>query len=335
MGYTIVYDRKFIRCGDKYIPFCLYGSSNCTFYSYRSGREVRERSWGNFVYKDNMILGTSDEIMSVVKATHTGTSSENFKFHGKWMDDAQVVRFFESGIKNAVTVADLRKACHESIHCYLSSWMYLQGPEMLGQRSLADTENVITMDTYVKTEEELTQWVDAAKKEKARIVTSGDAASVYICISLSTIDPIRAVCRTELSESCVIKDGKHGFVVRCDSRSVSYSNDPDTAKVFTNSDEAYLAIDACSILSGAKLISKAYLDRKKAKAVEQKFVLSVVSPSHGRVYVMKKTRTALHYSYTAAYAKKFSKASDATKWFNMYVKDRFDPAVTDPIVEAC
>ena len=104
MGYTIVYDKKFIKTNGGIIPLVLAGSSNCYTHTF-AGREKRERSWCCFAYDGPCM--TEEALMAEIRKKVPSTYGEHFVYNGKWVDDNGYVNFFKSGIKNALTLEEL------------------------------------------------------------------------------------------------------------------------------------------------------------------------------------------------------------------------------------
>lgn len=104
MGYTIVYDKKFVKTEKGIIPVILSGSSNCYTTNSR-GQDVRTRDWGCFRFAERPMSG--EMIMEEVKKLVPTTYGEHFMYNGKWVDDNGFVNFFKSGIRNALTLEEL------------------------------------------------------------------------------------------------------------------------------------------------------------------------------------------------------------------------------------
>lgn len=142
MSYTIVYERRFLRTsGGKIIPLALYGSNNC-YESCFNGRERRERSWNSiFTGRNHNIALTPDELRAIAKSWIGGEYQQHFVYHGKWVDDAGLLRFAENGIKTAKTVEELNQASLYKIYLSgsLSIWYrdgsYADGTLREGRRS--------------------------------------------------------------------------------------------------------------------------------------------------------------------------------------------------------
>jgi hypothetical protein len=104
MSYSIVYDKKFIKTDSGIIPLVLTGCSNVTVKTL-SGREKLERDWAVFNF-DNSLAYSPDDLMSKVREEVPSTYNQHFKYNGKWVDDKAYIRFFESGIRNALTLEE-------------------------------------------------------------------------------------------------------------------------------------------------------------------------------------------------------------------------------------
>ena len=325
MGYEIVYDRRFIRCGDLYIPYCLYGSSNVTERSY-SGREVRERHWDLFSYGDSMVLATEGDLMDIVRKYHTGARSENFVFHGKWLDDAQVVKFFQNGIRDAVTIEEIRQQTRMTPRCFVSAYVYNDDADLYPESDrLIHTHYEEFESVYIKTSDELSAWVKDALAKKKELITAGKAQYAFLRISFLTKEPLRVCPRQNISVPCVAK-GRYGYVKSATHNSWSYTKDIKEARRFQNSEEAYAYVSVNADLGAIKLVPWV----EKTERVDN-FILSVNS-THGRLYVSKLTARSLHYAYMRASAKRFPSEKAAMKWYAEKVAGRFN-GVSDPIVE--
>lgn len=323
MGYTIVYDRLFLRCGDRFIPFCLYGANNCTQISYKTGCEIRERSWHTFIYDDEMILGTAEEIMEIVKKLHPGDRQENFTYHGHWLNDVQVIKFFENGIKHAVTVEELQQQAHESLDCCISAYVPDDDVDNYPPSERWNHEHhERVLQRYPKSTEELIQWIDAAKAEKANLLSTGKARSAYITIRCASEEPLYVIPRSKCNEPCLLYAPRWGYVISISKDRASFTDPANwkNAQVFLNSEEAYLAADTNPNLGAVKLVSV----RQMQSASKKNNVVLSVQTNAGRRYVEKKTPKRIYYTSSPERAKKFSSDSAALRWY----KEKLDGKVT-------
>lgn len=104
MSYTIIYDKKFVKTEKGIIPIVLAGSNNCYMVNHR-GQEVRSREWGPFRFAQ--VPMSAEDIMAEVNGMVPSTYNEHFVYNSKWVDDKGFVSFFESGIKNAMTLEEI------------------------------------------------------------------------------------------------------------------------------------------------------------------------------------------------------------------------------------
>ena len=322
MSHTIVYDRLFLRCEDRYIPFCLYGSSNVTQFSYKTHKEIREREWHTFTYNDEMILGTADQIMDTVKKYHPGENRENFTFHSHWMNDAQVIIFFANGIKRAVTLEEIKKQANQSLECYIGAYV----PD-------EDIKNYPNSERWMHEHYErlliccpyntgdLIQWIENAKKEKTRLLNTGKARSAYINIRCNSEEPIKAFPRSVINEPCYMYAPGMGYVENHTHDRVSFTSSADweKAKLFQNSDEAYLTADLFPNIGAVKLIPAINLMKKK----ESGTVIMSIETYGKRRYIEKKTRKWVYFTHLPELAKRFRTEKEALRWY----KDKIEGKV--------
>lgn len=98
MSYEIIYDRRFISIGEKFIPLFQSGSSNCTEYNDK-GNEVSEKNWSIFNYGfRNKILFTESEIIELAE---NYKDAEFFKTRTTPFKKGEFERWFVNGTKHA------------------------------------------------------------------------------------------------------------------------------------------------------------------------------------------------------------------------------------------
>lgn len=333
MSIEIVYDRKFIRCGDRYIPFCLYGSSNCTQRNYRTGREVLERSWNTFVYNDDMLLATEAELMAIVRKYHDGDRSDNFRFRGEMLNDEQVVRFFQNGIKGAVTVEELREQTRCSVSCYLGAYVNdADAAKYPEEERWRHSHFETKFDLHPRTTDELVDWIVRMKAEKAKWIQSGATKHAYITINYYSDEAIKAFPKKVINAPCIAKCS-YGYVVSASETTMSYNKDASKAKVFENSDAAYLYIRQNHNAGAVRLFPY----DSTAAVKEKTIVLSLKDEknysTYGRLYVWKLTRGRMHYTMNPRAAHRFVSEKEALRYFEKKIQGRFS-GVSEPRAEA-
>lgn len=155
MSYSILYDRVFIRsnCG---ISPCILSGDNNVWEGY-GNRQRRSRSWG--IYGNRLGI-SGDDLREYIKPYLKGYN-EHWVSNGKWVTDAGLIRWIESGIKHTVTVEDLIQANPElgygGIHCYVSVWSKSPGV------TYHDTQKM-ELSAYIKTTEDLDTWINQVNK---------------------------------------------------------------------------------------------------------------------------------------------------------------------------
>ena len=315
MSYTIVYDRRFLKCKDRYIPLALYGDNNVSEINYRTGKEIRCRSWGTFIYDYEMLLGTEEKIMEIVGRYHPKGShgGEGFKFHGNWMDDAAVYRFFENGIRDAMIIEDIAWQTGEnSVVAEIKAY----------QKDYTYDETLSSKQVYLHTSDEIFTWVENAKKVRQELLDSGKAKSAYVCLGFSGSEPLKvsvirernipyvAEYRKRLGKGRLVKS----YVEQVDSSRMSYTQDHEKALVFQSIDDAYLHIPRWAreniMLVPAETISK------RVKRAPGKYVLT--AELYGRrVIIERRTRGSTFYTSTVSpNTKRFHTENAALKWYN-------------------
>lgn len=104
--YSIIYGRQFVKTTKGIIPMILSGSNNCT--EFIQGREVLERNWYPMTLsnKDKRIAIPAEELLERARAISTGDGAdyEFAKQGGKWLYCKDVLKWVESGIRNAMNI---------------------------------------------------------------------------------------------------------------------------------------------------------------------------------------------------------------------------------------
>ena len=309
MSYTLVYDRRFLKCGDRYIPMALYGDNNVTQINWQTGREVRVRSWGLFAYSDQMLLATEEEILSIVNQYHPKDSraGESFTFHGKWLNDAETYRFYQNGIREAVTLEDIVFQTRESAIGELKVY-----------QEDFDLDKSLSLDMcYLHTTEELTDWLEKAKRTKEQILHEGKAKYAYICLGYSTQTPLKVSCVKNRNVPVMAYDrksrrGNRSYLKSVSDTSCTYTANISEARVFSNIEDAYMAIPPFL----RTFVGLMPADKAKRAAKEKGNYSLTVLHNGARVYIMKKTRNTTYFTVCPGTdTKRFQTEAQAIKWF--------------------
>ena len=322
MSYTIVYDRCFIKCGDRYIPMALFGDNNVTEFSFRTNREVRVRGWKTFAYSDDMLLAPAEKIMTIVGRYHPvgANTGENFMFHGKFLDDAAAYRFFENGIKDAMSIEDIAWQTNQNT---------LVGEIRVYQEGFNYDATLSSKQEYLHTSKEIAEWVENAKKTKADILANAKAKSVYICLGFSGNEPLRvSVIRNRTEPYVAIYRPKRDrsrtkcYVEEVDSSHMKYTPHIHEARVFRDIDDAYLAIPRW----GREDLKLVPLSKEKASSDKPvgKYVLSAVRNGM-RVYIQRRTKRTTYFTYTLdKNNKRFRSEKEALRWYRDKLEGKTD-----------
>jgi len=303
MGYTIVYGRQFLRTTRGIVPLVLCGSNNCT--ELINGREVRVRDW-NVFYSGKMVELSDLDFLNMVRDLHKdGQESQCFKFRGKWIDDKGAVKFFENGVRTAVSIEEIVKRLpYQSLSCYLSVW-----PNDSGNNH--DSGNRIELEQCnIKTTLELEKWIDQAKARRQELTD----CSTYICIHFWGKKPLKLGNQPN-SKGQVIAKLSNGYVYDyTKDLSIRYSKDIMKAIVFDSVEEA---LEKIGTNFGLKFISA-------ANQTPRNFAIRVIGGNSHCVYVKKKTAKYLKTSRSTDTAKMFISRRSAEKYIETMLQGRFE-----------
>jgi LysM repeat protein len=168
MSYEIIYDKQFIKAGDKFIPMLYWGSNNCYEYNGR-----RTRDWGNYSSVANgNILATSVEILSAIdkqreslmnSVMNEGYSDESFGYYnsiavgGAHTTKTSFRKYkgvFSNGIKRALSVEQLREngiIINVRTSIYGESEMIAQGISPINEYPKTTSELITLIETSIET----------------------------------------------------------------------------------------------------------------------------------------------------------------------------------------
>lgn len=314
MGYTIIYQRAFIRTNRGIIATVLGGCNNVTTpYWDAKGRprERRERSWHPLYRNRATVEMPEADLLKWIEAHPTEPEHELFKFHSSWIRGDQEKAWFQAGIKSACTVEDyLRCNPGQSLRCELT--INTVEPDWRPNSELL---------TFCKTTDQLESWIDAANARIAEVEAQHPGAYAYVGIGFEGCRMVKVL--TKVSGPVVAKEGSRYLTGYEKGRSYEFSADADRAIIFP-SVEAAMDELASFILKKVKFVKAASLEKAEP---EKNWVLYFDSGSRVGTYVQKVTRGRLHYCYQPEYAKHFAKRSDAIRCANS-VLSRFKVSST-------
>ena len=287
MSYTIEYDRQFIRSAMGYTPVWLAGDSNVTT---GYGRyERRERHWGVFLN----LLGQSKEDLLAAVGLLKG-SSEHWKRHGKWIDDAGLDKWVEGGCKTAATIEDILSSNHfVSVHCYVQDY------------SLGWDNAKTIMDQQIRSTIDFDDWLYHAKEVIAKV----SPKNMYPVVEFYPNEPIRHPTKKKDDKEKVLIKNKSTYLVNMEvdqsGGGVSHwTYKKEEATIFSAYEAAQLIRDNQGHFRNAKLVSATVLDNPNNLVVRLSkggvAVGYVQKLTRARIFYVSSMRSARHYSTMAA-----------------------------------
>lgn len=268
MSYEIEYNRVFLKSQEGITPCVLMGSNNCYEPRYTSSRRGwrRDRSWGIF---QNMIGVTEDDLLATV-TPWLGGYQEHWKKNGKWVDDAGLIRWVKSGVRNATYLEPLLETNHmNSIRCNAYTWNPHDGRHDLLNRSCSTTSE---LDTWIQEVRKLTE------EQKAKGV------KVYPAIEWLPED-IR-LPRKSTPGKVIIKE-KGRYLSGYTPNSTSWTRNITDAIVIPY-DEAEKLLRKTLLFGRARMVDAA---RKEAP---NNVVLRFANGSRAGCYIIRRTRSRIY-----------------------------------------
>lgn len=279
MGYTIIYQRAFIRTTRGIIPTVLGGCSNVTTLRIDSAgrpREVRERSW-HLLYRDRATIEMPPEkLLEWIEQHPVEPEHDLFKFRSNWVLGKQEKAWFEAGIKAACTVEEyLLRNPGRNIRCELTI-------NKESEQKATEEDPV-----YFKTTEDLEKWIDGAREKIKEAEKEGSLEFAYMGIGFSGEEPLKAA--KKVSGPVAVKEGNRYLVKYCKGESYEFSCNASKAIIFPSEEVA--AKEMSFIISKVRFVSAASAERAQA---EKPFVLYFDSGMKCGQYIYKLTRNRLY-----------------------------------------
>ena len=320
MGYTKVYARQFLEVNGKYIPLALYGSSNVTELSF-TGREVYERRWHPFVYGDDMILASKEDIMKRVKEVNS-ENGDAFMYKGKWLDSKGAISFFENGIKTAFSIEEMNiRHAHESVHVRLGCYQ-----KNFGYKAF--------MEKYLKNSDDIEDWVNQAKKikEQKMAVSDQKESEIYFEIGFSTSKEPLSFCASRIDGPVVMKYG-NSYVTHFSENEISYTQDVEKALVLANIDIAIDLLPDFAFRQRKKLVFMKADALSKQTDSKPQYVIKIEIEGGNERLISKLTQRHLFFMDYVPDAKKFSSEKAAKKWMEDYKIEKRFPVKLREIIQ--
>ena len=312
MSYTIMYDRQFLKTSRGIIPLALYGDNNVT--ERVNGHERRERHWG--VYANGKTEFSPDEYMSLIQSWCGSEYQEHFVSHGKWVDDKGIIAWAKNGIKNALTIEEIKKIVPvQSLTCYISVWE-------------KDYSHRTEEWRYCNTTEQLEQWLDTAYVRKEEL-SADPSRDVFICLSYLRNEPLKLAARKEPEGEVIIRK-ENRYLSEVTDKGYTFSSDIADALVFKSTAEAR----NIAARSGQPFLYKARFICAENKFAVKDYRIKAILPEYPNgVYIQRLTRNALRFCQESNYALKFASEQRARKYIAK-LGSRFQRVINYAVVQA-
>ena len=313
MSYTIMYGKQFIKTTRGIIPLALYGDNNVT--EHVNGREVRERHWG--VFANNKTEFTPDEYMSFIQSWCGSTYQEHFMSHGKWVDDKGLITWAKNGIKNALTIEEIKEAVPvQSLTCYILIGINDSYKSRQDDRCFCDTTK------------QLETWLDNAYRHIDELKSNSRYA--FIALSLFGREPLSIAPKKEPEGKVLVSNGRNKYLSKLTESVYGYTSDISKAIVFNSTHDARNCLAQVNRIRLEKL--RFVKAENQSIAKDYRVLVKTESYPDG-VYVQKLTRSSLYFCRNTDSALKFVSEQSALKYIDK-LKPRFS-RITDYAVIHC
>lgn len=253
MGYTIVYQRAFVRTTRGIIPMILAGSNNWTQTIWDSrGRkfEKRERYWyntgpsaaGDKQYK--YIEYSEDLLLALAQQDPREPDAELFKYPGgkAWITKSQFANWHKNGIRTAHTLEEyLKWNSFFSFRCRLKLY-----PD---KKEITHTEK----SAYCKTTAELEAWIDMAKKEASDYEAATPQGEATIWVGFEGTGPqycdTTLVMPPSIDGPVAVKIGGAILTERLSSKPRIFQSAEDVLKELGGNLDRFTVVSAESVLN--------------------------------------------------------------------------------------
>lgn len=200
MGYEIMYNWQFLRSKEGLTPVVLSGSNNVTVTKRaRNGRlyESGERDWWCLF---NLIGVTDEEFLDKIRSMTGKTYQEHWKYAGKWVDDAGLLRWANNAVKNAASIEDV-------LLLNRPAYLYAEANIIIWPKEGEDGWSRNVLRETIHTTEELDDWIRQARE----IITKAkeEKRAVYPIIRYSKEKFLKA---KSLPDEIFLQRGKNQYV---------------------------------------------------------------------------------------------------------------------------
>lgn len=254
MSYSIIYDKQFVKVGNKYIPFVIGGDNNVyDLYNKRS------RDCSPLMLSNRNFLSTEKELLDHLIQSRNSSFDYNKQYKKengeeitlKDFNDAygyytglhigghsasfsQYQGIFKTGIRKALTIEQIRERCQIRIRFSTYTWNK-EGTEPFDKTAITSDE-LITISELAKIYEDETG---------NTVYLSSNLDEKYCKTLRNYYFPIakKTGIRLEAGETYyAIKIENHGYFHKLTSRSVRYYGSPKAGKKFKTEKEALIKL---------------------------------------------------------------------------------------------
>lgn len=273
MSYTIVYDRQVIKTPTGYSLVVLDGDNNV----WENNRR-RARDWNCW-----LLNKSETEFDAFFNGMTGGKYQEHFKYNGKWVDDAALLRWYKKGLRNARTIEEYAEAVG-CVHCKL----LVYSEEQNAKEELSQ---------YIKTTDRFLEWIEEVEQRKQK----GTTERFYVVISFNHGEPLRLPGEPTQFHGKVYLTYKSKYVYEIDERGWTYGDNCKKAMIFNSVQEAKKAAEQHRNRRFAYHDAERFLK----KIGSQNYVIALIS--HGiKSYIRKKTARRYLTTYSPEFAKHFT-----------------------------
>ena len=283
MSYVIVYDKVFIKTPNGLSVAVLHGDNNV----WEAGNKRRVRDWNCW-----LLDATESEVRTYFNEWLGREYQQHFKMNSKWIDDAALTRWVESGIKNARTLEEIRAIRpFETLHCRLSVY--------------DGSSQHFELNKYNRNTEEFEAWIKSAKD---RLKNKRPEETIYVVTAFSSNEPLRLGKNiTFIKGKVIAKYKRKMFISTCnDGHWTNASANPNDAIVFDSLESAKEALG--KDLANITFISAENL-AKTLSAQEKTCAIKIIKDKAEIGYVTKVSSAGFYRCSYKSYAKKYTKAS--------------------------
>lgn len=313
MSYSIVYNRIVVRSDSGYTFLVLIGDNNV----YDANNRRRSRDWSCLTHGKN-----EQEILDYFQSCCGNKYQEHFMLHGKMIDDAALMRWAKSGIKNAHSVEEVVDATNVALHCYM---VYSADDSCELPDGIESTASYgvwrRTLDEYIKTTAEFDAWLHKAENMKEYLKRKNIDA--YREIDVCTEKLSFPKNKNPITGKVLIKRGKY-FIEDIHENGYSCTGNVHAAKVFDTYEEACIAVDQLKKSNNRKQCMLLSADKAFKRDADKKYVIEI-HDRHGYLegYFVRCTKRGYRYTHYKTIAARFTEKEAKKKIAEVFWGDGY------------